>query len=327
MVLLLAACAPTASPAPPTPALPARLVVTLADTATSPLYLPVSLAAALKYFDAEGLAVDLRYAPGGDVPAGSLFAGQSVDYAVRNRQWRVIAALTRTPAVALLVRADLKASIASPAALKGRRIGVSAIGAHTHIIATALLQKAGLATSDYTIVPVGASTLAAAFESHSIDAGFGYEPYVSQLLADGKATVLADLRTPEETERWLGGGYPYTALLADAGALAAYPATAQKMVNALARAQAYMRARTPDEVAAVLPDAATGRDKQQWVAAYRALRPAFAPDARSDGGGIEMVVSAVRLLGLIKPAEAIEPASLFDNTYADIAAQQIQSTK
>lgn len=320
---LLAACAPTASPAPPTPTLPGRITVTLADVPTSPLYLPVSLAAALKSYEAEGLTVDVRYAPDGAIPPGAMFAGQSVDFAVRNRSWRVVAALTRTPAVVLLVRADLKDAITTPADLKGRRIGVSAIGAHTHLVATALLQHAGLAAADAAIVPVGTSTLAAAFASRSIDAGFGYEPYASQVVADGKAVLLADLRAPPSTDRWLGGSYPYTALLVDASASAAHPAEVQKMVNAVTRAQAFMRTHTPEAVADVLPDAVTGRDKQLWVSAYRALLSAFAPDSRSDGGGVETVIGAVRLFGLIKPADVIDAGEVYDNTFADIAAQNI----
>jgi NitT/TauT family transport system substrate-binding protein len=267
--------------------------------------------------------VDLRYAPDGTIPDHAVFAGQTVDYAVRNRSWRVVAALTRAPAVVMLVRADLKDAVTTPANLKGRRIGVSAMGAHTHIVAAALLQHAGLMETDYTIVPVGTSTLAAAFAARSIDAGFGYEPYASQVIADGKAVLLADLRSPVETDRWLGGGYPYTAFLADASAIASYPDRVQKIVNALTRAQVYLRTHTPEQVADALPDAVTGRDKQQWVSAYRALLPAFARDAGSDAGSVNVVIEAVRRLGLTRPGEEIDALSVFDNRFADAAAQKI----
>ena len=336
-LLLAAACAPAgvptaqpdASRAPALATSGAGLIrVPFAIGALSPLvYLPYEVAKAFKYFEAEGLDVNLRYAPGDALAAGALpsgavmFSAGSLEETIRaqpqGQALKMIVVLTRSPDVAVLVRGDLAGSIRSPADFKGRKIGVTAIGDGTHLLATVLAAGAGLKTEDYTVVAAGSGTMAAAFGRQSIDVGFIAGPYATQLLKNGRTFLLADLRAPADTDKYLGGEFPSAGIFAAANTLQSRPDIAQKLVNALVRAQGYMRTHTAKELADALPDNVIGSDKQAWADDYAASLGMYSPDGKATQAGIENVVAAYRLFGAIKPDEKIDSAALFDNTWVD----------
>ena len=338
LALLLAGCAPatrapTAQPdATPALALPttaAGLVrVPVAIGAGSPfLYLAFQAARSLKYFEAEGLDVNLKYAPG-EAPAedalsagGVLFAAQSLQQAIRaqaqGKTVKMIVVLARSPDVVALVRSDLSDGVRSPADFKGRHIGVGALGDNTHLLAALLAAGGGLKPDDYTPVAVGTGTMAAAFARRAIDVGFIAGPAAPAVLKTGSAVLLADLRTPAAADQYLGGEFPSAGLFASAATLQSRPELAQKMAAALLKAQGYLRAHTAQQIADALPDDLIGSDKQAWIDAYRASTTMYSPDGKSTEPGVANVIAAYRLFGAIPPNAALDPSALFDNTWVD----------
>jgi len=335
---LATACAPTPQPdASRTPAVAttgAGLIrLPVAIRADSPLvYLPYEVAKALKYFEAEGLDVNLRYMPGAAQATGALLSGSvmfsagSLEEAIRaqpqGRALKMIVVFAGSPDVAVLVRSDLSDSIRSPSDFKGKKIGVTAIGDGTHLLAAVLAAGAGLKNGDYTVVAVGSGTMAAAFGRQSIDVGFISGPYVTQLLKSGKTVLLADLRTPADTDKYLGGEFPSSGMFAAANTLQSRPDIAQKMVNALVKAQGYMRTHTAKELVEALPDDVSGSDKKAWIDAYGASAGMYSWDGKATQAGVENVVAAYRLFGAIKPDQQIDAAALFDNSWVDKTREQ-----
>jgi NitT/TauT family transport system substrate-binding protein len=291
------------------------------------VYLPFEVARSLRYFEAEGLEVNAQYMTGDTQAAAALLSGavmfsagslaDAIKAQPQGKALKMVMSFTRSPGVAVLVRSDLSESINSPADFKGKKIGVTSIGAATHLLAVTMAARAGLKTEDYTALAVGSSTMAAAFARQVVDVGFISDPFATQLLKSGKVVMLADLRTQAGAEKYLGGEFPFAGMLAAADTLQSRPGIVQKMVNALVKAQAYMRAHTAKELADMLPDDVTGSDKQAWIDVYSASVGMYAVDGRATQPGVENVVAAYRLFGAIKPDDKIDVAALYDTSFVD----------
>ena len=93
------------------------------------------------------------------------------------------ASFTILPTVTLVVRRDLRAQIRSIKDLKGRRLGVTAIGGGTHVLAASILKKAGYSLADVVVVPVGSGKpLIDKMKQKEIDAAMATDPTTTELL-------------------------------------------------------------------------------------------------------------------------------------------------
>ena len=337
VALLLTACAPRATPgetpaaSTPAAAAPAKVSVAI-GSAPSLFYLPFDVAKALKYYQAEGLDVELQYLPDGARAASALasgaaqFSGNALDQAIRaqaqGNDLKMVVSFTRLPGIALMVRSDLTEQIKEVKDFKGRKIGVTSIGSATHVLAQALAVQAGLKPEELTIVPTGASTMAEAFDARLIDVGFNADPFTTQLLKSGKVALLADLRTEADTTRYLGGEFQNTGALVSGDTIKQQPALIQKMVVALARAQFYMRTHTAREMAEALPNDVTGQDKQAWAEALTATRETLSMDGRLSQAGVENALEAYRIFGTFAPNDRIDVQALYDNSFIEKALQR-----
>lgn len=319
--------AATATPAP-TKAPAALVKVPVAvGSAASLVYLPYDVAKSLKYFEDEGLDVDLQYMSGGTQAATALlsgsvmFSGNSLDHAIKaqpqGKVLKMISSFTRYPGIAVMVRSDLKDQIKTMADFKGKKIGVTSVGSGTHVLAATLAAKAGLKMDDYTIVAAGSSTMPAAFESKSIDVGFNSDPFATQIVKKGLAVLIADLRTQADTEKYLGGEFQFTGVLVQGDTIKSNPVVVQKMVNAIVRAEKLILSKTPAELAQLLPDDVTGKDKQAWIDGLVATLAVYPKDGKVTQAGVENAVAAHRLFGTIKPDDKIDIAGLYDNSFVE----------
>jgi len=78
--------------------------------------------------------------------------------------------------------------------LKGKRIGVNALGASTHLMMNALLKGAGMTPDDVTYVAVGSSNTAlAAWQADRVDAVMGFTPFPEIIQALGTGRPAIDL--------------------------------------------------------------------------------------------------------------------------------------
>ncbi|MFF9012057.1 ABC transporter substrate-binding protein [Streptomyces sp. NPDC014870] len=92
---------------------------------------------------------------------------------------------------AILVPAD--SPIRTPQELKGRKVAV-AQGSSAHFQLVASLKKAGLSLDDIEVTLLQPADALAAFSTGKVDAWAVWDPYTSQVLANGKARVLTDGR-------------------------------------------------------------------------------------------------------------------------------------
>jgi NitT/TauT family transport system substrate-binding protein len=193
------------------------LTIAVSGPPASLEYLPIRVAAAEGYFDREGLAVAVRTTRAEVGAAEALAQGQvdlaatSVEavlrfgYRVVDRAPRLVFGLTAAPPVALLAPTTGGVPVRKVADLEGLRVGLVAPGAPEHTWFGALLAKAGLKMTQVEVLSAGTRGLVGAIETGEMQAAMVEEPAASRLLAEGRASMVADLRTPDAVRVALGG--------------------------------------------------------------------------------------------------------------------------
>ena len=135
-------------------------------------YLPLTIAESLGYFKAEGLDVTIVDFAGGSKALQAVVGGSAdvVSGAFEHTlimqpkgiRLRAFALQGRAPQIVLGINPKTMPGYKSVADLKGRKIGVTAPGSSTNVLANFVLAKAGLKPGDVSIIGVGAGTGAVA---------------------------------------------------------------------------------------------------------------------------------------------------------------------
>lgn len=267
------------------------------------IYLPAKLTEQLGYFKDEGLDVDLLSQPAGVDAENELLAGavqavvgfydHTIDLQSKGKDVKAIAVLAQVPGEVEVVSNKAAATLRSMADVKGRTLGVTGLGSSTSFLTQYLAQQHGIASTQYTMLPVGAeASFIAAVRQGRIDAGMTTEPTVSLLEQGGDARVLVDLRTAEGTRAALGGVYPGASVYVQSAWADAHKAEAAKLAHAFARTMQFIHTHSADEIAAKMP-ADYQKDKTLYVSALKASLPMYTADGRMPAGGPEIVLKVL----------------------------------
>jgi len=273
-------------------------------------FAPLDLAVAKGMFTAAGLDAEVVQLQSGTPVAQALLSGQvdfsmnGIDHAFKaavqgKPDMRMILLLNRVPGMSLVADTRLKDSIKSVADLKGRSLAVTSKGSATHMVLASLLQKAGVSINDVTLVEVKPPTFAAALENQQIAGGIALEPMASSLVEQGKLTVMADLHTLADTEKFMGGPYILTGLMTRKDVLEKNPETARKVAAVLLEALRWITTHTPQEIADAMPAEVVGQDKPRYVKTMEKLREFYSPDGIIPQTGIENVLHSMMLSGAL----------------------------
>ena len=289
------------------------------------VYLPTALAKAKGYFAEEGLDVEILDIKGGGSQAASALIGGSVDFSanaidhaikakVQKKDLIAVHSHVRLPVMGVVVANKYKGEIKSLADLKGRPVGVTSPGSQTHMVLGYLLAKSGVKADDVKIIGAGGSTMPLAIEKDSVHAGMMVDPFFTAFLKQGKGYALVDMFTTKGTVDAMGGEVQGTTLLTRPEVIARRPATVQKMVNALVRANKFIVASSGEELARTLPKELSG-DVTLYAESFEHAREAFPPDSLVSREGVARVIETMRVFDAVPAGMKIEPESLFDNRY------------
>lgn len=300
------------------------------------VYLPWDLAKALGYFEQEGLDANLFYTKGGSEAAQALvsgsadFSGNAIDHAIaaqaQGKALVMVDDFMGVPGIVLLIRPGDKDKYKTMADLKGKTIGVTTIGAASHILALWLAHKAGLGKEDIKVVGVGGGpTMPAALGGGRVDAALGNDPFATQLVNDGRAVALIDLYDPAAARKTTGfSAYCWTGALTRGDMIANKPQTVQKVVNALVRAQKWMLKHAPMDVAKALPDDMRLLDAAKWVLGYTHSRTAFTDHGEVSPESVHAVIETNAYFAETKSGAKIDEAKLFDNSFVEKANKTVK---
>lgn len=279
------------------------LTLAVGGPPSSAEYLPLRVAQAEGYFTREGLDVTLATRDG-KTGAEALALGRADLAAVPleamlrfGPRWKrqrpvVVFGLSAAPPVALLVPTSLDADVRSVADLAGKRIGIAAPGAPEYAWLTGLLGRARRRLTQVEVVSLGSRRLAVAVAAGTVHAGLVRDPAAAQLVDEGRARVLLDLRTPEGARQAMGAPTLNAAVFVradrrpDDPLLAAFARAVLDAERLLAEAEAA-------ELAARLPAQLVG-NPEQFRRRVQASRGLWLPGGHVEPEQVRETVALVR---------------------------------
>ncbi|WP_253670900.1 ABC transporter substrate-binding protein [Streptoalloteichus tenebrarius] len=268
------------------------------------IYLPAMLTERLGGFERQGLRVKLLSEQSGanaettllsgDVHAVVGFYDHTIDLQAKDQCITSVVQLADVPGEVELVAANKADEIRSPADFRGRKLGVTSLGSSTDFLTRYLAGSAGLSTSDYTTVKVGAGqTFIAGMTNGGIDAGMTTDPTVAQLVNSGKAKIIADMRTEEGTRQALGGLYPASSVYMKCEIVERYPEVVQKLANAFVETLRWLKQHTPEEIADRMPPSFANAGRDLYVQSIRDSVGMFNGTGRMKPEGAQNVLNVL----------------------------------
>lgn len=297
------------------------------------IYLPAMLTQRLGFFRDSDIDVTLLGEQSGataetalltgDVQAVVGFYDHTIDLQAKDQCLRTVVQLADVPGEVELVSEADAAAITSPRDFRGRNLGVTSLGSSTDFLTQALAGQAGLKTSDYTRVKVGAGqTFIAGMNHNGIDAGMTTDPTVAKMVDSGDAKVLVDMRNEQGTRDALGGLYPAASLYMRCDTVASHPDIVQKLANSFVRTLQWMKSHTPEEIAARMPAQYAGGDPKLYVKSIRDSLGMFNGDGLMKREGAENVL---RILGAYsRNVQPVRDRIDLNATYTNEFAQRAQ---
>lgn len=316
---------------------PERARVTVAAAGKAALdFLPLTVAHELGYFDAEGLeveVVDHAGSPGAvqavqgrqaDIVSGAY--EHTINLQSRNQLFQAFVLQARAPQIAMGVSTRTVPAYRGVADLRGRRIGISAPGSSTGVVANLVLARGGLKPGDVSFVPVGSSAAAlVALRTGQIDAMSNTEPVMTMLEQKGEVRIISDTRTLKGTHEVFGGPMPAACLYAPAEFVQKHPNTCQALANAIVHGLKWLQTAGPSDIIKTVPETYLLGDRALYLASFNKVREAIAVDGLLPGEGAK---TALRAMASIEPAirtDRIDLAKTYTNEFARRAKDKFKA--
>lgn len=253
------------------------------------IYLPARLTQQLGYFKDEGLDVTLLTEPAGVQATTSLVSGDvqgvvgfydhTLDLQVKGKQVESVVQLAHAPGEVEVVSNKAAGDLTSPKDFKGKKLGVTGLGSSTDFLTKYLAMKNGVQTNEFTPVAVGAGqTFLSALQQGSIQGGMTTDPTVAQIVDKNLGKVLLDMRTPEGSQKALGGPYPSSSLYMNTDWVNSHKETVHKLADAFVKTLKWMSTHTAEQIAAKMPADYAQGGKKLYAQAIKDTLPMFTKD-------------------------------------------------
>lgn len=291
-------------------------------------YLPMAIADWMGFFKDEGLDVKVVDFQGGSRSLQAVIGGSAdvvsgafehtLSMQTKRQAMRAFVLQDRAPQVVMAVNNRKMKDYKSLADLKGKRIGVTAPGSSSHVIANYVLATAGIRPNEVSVIGIGSGAGAiAAVRSGQVDAFVGLDPVITTLEKDNLITIVADTRNVAESDKLFGGPMVAGCLYAPEAFIRENPVTVQKLVNAVVRADRWLASATPEELVTHVPQQAFLGNREIYIEGFLKNRPAFSPDGRFPDGGARIAAEAVSSVRPDLKDFAFDYGAAFTNAFVD----------
>jgi NitT/TauT family transport system substrate-binding protein len=223
----------------------------------------------------------------------------------------------RAPQIAMGVSTKTMPNYKSVADLRGKKIGVTAPGSSTNMMANLVLSRAGLKASDVSFIGVGTSAGAlSAMRSGQIDAISNIDPVMTMLEQHGDVRIISDTRTLKGTRKVFDGPMPAGCLYAPQTFVENNPNTVQALTNAMVHALKWLQTAGPSDIIKTVPEAYLLGDRGLYLASFDKVREAIALDGMFPEEGGKTALRALSSFNSKIKAERIDLAKTFTNQFA-----------
>jgi NitT/TauT family transport system substrate-binding protein len=296
-------------------------------------YLPLTIAERKGYFKDEGLDAQIVDFPGGAKALQAMMGGSAdvvsgayehtINMQAKGQSIVAIALEGRYNGIVLALNKAKVASYKSPRDLKGMKFGVTAPGSSTHMAIQNVLAKNGLKPDDVAAVGVGAGAGAvAAMKRGELDGISNLDPVITKLESDGDIRIIIDTRTAKGMQEVYGGAYHAGCIYAPVEWVKKNPHTAQAVVNAIVRADLWLKSASADEVVKTVPPEYYAGDAALYKAALQKNQEGFSPDGRFSMAGAQNVYNVLHAFEPDVQRAKIDLAKTFDNSFVERAVKK-----
>jgi NitT/TauT family transport system substrate-binding protein len=299
-------------------------------------YLPLTLAEQLGYFKAEGLEVEISDFAGGARALQAVVGGSAdvvsgayehtINLQSKSQFFRAFVMQGRAPQIAMGVSIKTMPLYKSVADLKGKRIGVTAPGSSTNMVANLVLSRAGLKASDVSYIGVGTAAGAlAALRSGQVDAICNIDPVMTMLEQKGDVKIISDTRTLKGTVEVFGGSMPSGCLYAPMDYVQKNPNTCQALANAMVHGLKWLQTAGPSDIIKTVPESYLLGDRGLYLASFNKVREAFSLDGVVPEDGVKTALRALASFDATVKPEKIDLSKTFTNEFSKRAKEKFKA--
>jgi len=304
----------------------ARVVVAVANRSAF-CYLPFTIAERLGFFAIEGLDLQVREWPTADQAAQAVLSSEaqvlcgqfsSTLYLQARGQWLQSVVLQgRAPHLAFGVSHRSLGRYRGAQDLRGKTIGVMALGSASHQVARMILLRAGVSDSEVQFRPLTEPRAAVnAWRSGQIDAICHSDLAITELEQGGDLRVVSDLRTLRGSTELFGGPWASGCLSVPPAAVSANAPQVQALASGLVHALKWLQTAGPSDLIKAVPELYFQGDRALYLAAFSRAREAWSPDGLM---AAEAPATIARSLGELSESSGLGRLSLpqtFTNEFA-----------
>ncbi|HSV55178.1 MAG TPA: ABC transporter substrate-binding protein [Burkholderiaceae bacterium] len=299
-------------------------------------YLPLTISEQLGYFKAEGLDVEISDFAGGARALQAVVGGSAdvcsgayehtINLQSKNQFFQAFVLQGRAPQIALGVSTKAMPNYKSLADLKGKKIGVSAPGSSTNMVANLVLSRAGIRASDVSYIGVGTAAGAlAAMRSGQIDAMSNTDPVMTMLEQKGEVKIVSDTRTLKGTLEVFGGPMPAACLYAPAEFVQKNPNTCQALANAIVHGLKWLQTAGPGDIIKTVPEAYLLGDRALYLASFNKVREAISLDGLIPDEGPKTALKALASFEPSVKVDKIDLGKTYTNEFARKARDRFKA--
>lgn len=290
-------------------------------------HLPLAVSRQLGYFSDEGLDVEVADFAGGARALQAVIGGtadlaagayeHTINLQSKGQIFQSIVLQARAPQIAVGVSTRTMGAYQGVADLRGRRIGVSAPGASTHLVASLVLSRAGLHGGDANYVGVGVAAGAlTAMRSGQVDAISNIDPVMTMLEQKGDMKIVCDTRTLKGAADLFGGPMPAACLYAPAEFVHRNPRVCQAIANAVVHGLKWLQTAGPGDIIKTVPEAYLLGDRALYLSAFDKMRESISVDGLVPADGPKTALAALAGFDPAIQADKVDLDRTYTNRFA-----------
>ena len=299
-------------------------------------YLPLTISEQLGYFSAEGLDIEISDFAGGARALQAVVGGSAdvcsgafehtINLQSKNQMFQAFVLQGRAPQIAFGVSTKSMPNYKTIADLRGKKIGVSAPGSSTNMMANLVLSRGGLKASDVSFIGVGTAAGAlSALRSGQIDAISNTDPVMTMLEQKGEVKIISDTRTLKGTLEVFGGTMPAGCLYAPIDFIQKNPNTCQAMTHAIVRGLKWLQTAGPGDIIKTVPESYLLGDRALYLASFNKVRESISLDGMIPEDGPRTALKALASFDPAIRAAKIDLAKTYTNEFARRAKERFQA--
>lgn len=299
-------------------------------------YLPLTITEQLGFFKAEGLDVEISDFAGGARALQAVVGGSAdvvsgayehtINLQSKNQIFQAFVLQGRAPQIAFGVSTKNMPGYKTISDLRGKKIGVSAPGSSTNMMANLVLARAGLKASDVSFIGVGTGAGAlAALRSGQIDAMSNTDPVMTMLEQKGDVKIISDTRTLKGTVDVFGGPMPAACLYAPVEFVQKNPNTCQALANAIVHGLKWLQTAGPGDIIKTVPENYLLGDRGLYLASFNKVRDAIALDGLIPEEGTKTALKALASFDPTVKADKIDLRKTYTNEFARRAKDKFKA--